>query len=253
MTDDDDRTEEIRRDTRREGPVSGDTDRLSERSGNTPPFGAPSASRQGPPLGREPAGYGQPVQQPPPAYRPVPASAAYSAPVVAVDRGSGGFPAAVVGAVVAALIAVATSYAGYQAALHGVTRDPRTLSGFFVGRLNLTPWPSRGGDDTTAFIACLVIVLVVKLALMLVTTMGTRAGTGGFAIFLGGWMGCVIAGAGAAVAAWAISVPPGTPLGDYVASYVTGGMVWGVLYGWIAALALLIAHAVRRKPAAYRG
>lgn len=260
MTDDEDRTQEIRRD--RGGSTSSgspDTDRFGRRStGNTPPFGAPG--RQAGPQEPQPAqqqqqssaGYGRPASPPPgyqggPGYRPAGGPVpAYGAPMVASDRGSGGFPAALVGAVVATLLAVATAYAGYQAARHDVDLDGRSFTGFFVGRLSLAPWPSQGGDYTTAFIAAVVIVLIVTLLLMMAATMGTRAGTGGFAVFLGGWMATVLAGAGAEAAAAAIWVPTG--LGNYLSTYVMSGMVWGVLYGWIPALVLLIAHAMRRKP-----
>jgi len=242
MTDDDDRTQEIRRD-HDGGP--GATDGPSQPSGNTPPFGAPSAPPQ-----RPAGGYGQPAagyrpQQPVTGYRPAPG---YGAPMLPTDRGSGGFPAALVGAVIAALVAVGTSYAGHQAAVHSVSLDPRQVSGFFVSRLGLLPWPvGQGGDRLTAFLAGLVVILLITLLLMMAAAMSTRAGNGGFGLFLGAWMAVVIAGAAAGAVAAAIWMPGGQ-LSQYIANYITGGMLWGVLYGWIAALALLIAHALRRKP-----
>lgn len=253
MTDDEDRTQEIRRDGDRErfGPDGGGTDRFSQRTGNTPPFGAPSAPQQ--PPRPAPGGYQPPAQQPPPGYRPAPgyqqapAAPSYDAPMLPAERGSGGFPAALVGAVVAALVAVATSYAGYEAALHNVTHDGQTFTGFITSRLALLPWPGVHGDDVmTAFVAGLVIILVVTLLLMMAAAMSTRAGTGGFGLFLGAWMSVVIAGAAAGPAVAQIWMSGRVPTG-LVATYVTAGIVWGALFGWIAALALLVTHAMRRK------
>jgi len=254
MTDDEDRTQEIHRDGDRARSASdGRTDRFAKRTGNTPPFGTPAAAPQRTDGPAGPAGHRQPAAQPAPAYRPAPGyqqapSPAYGAPMLPADRGSGGFPAALVGAVVAALVAVGTAYAGYQSMLHDVARDGRSLPGFFVVRLGLLPWPSGSGDRTTAFLAGLVVVLLVSLLLMMAAAMSTRAGTGGFGLFLGAWMAVVIAGAAAAPAVAAIALSDQLSL--YVANYVSSGMEWGVLYGWIPALVLLIAHAMRRKPVA---
>lgn len=252
MTDDEDRTQEIRRDTGR----AQSSDRPGQRTGNTPPFGAPAAPPQRP-QGPAQGGYQQPAQQARPGYRPGPgyqqapqSTAPYGAPMLPADRGSGGFPAALVGAVVAALVAVATSFAGYQTMLHDVSHDSQTVTGFFTSRLVLLPWPGVGnGDQKTAFLTGLVIVLVVALLLMMVAAMSTRAGTGAFGLFLGAWMTVVLAGAAAAPATAAIWMSGQLPSG-YLAGSISGGMVWGVLYGWIAALALVITHAMRRKPTA---
>lgn len=244
MTDDEDRTQEIRRAGDRYRPSAPDGAGERSGSGNTPPFGAPAAAPRQHPQGPV-GGY----QQAPPAYQPVgSATSTYGAPMLPADRGSGGFPAALVGAVIAALLGAATSYGGYQAAMHNVSLDPSRVSGYFVGRLGLLPWPgAHRANFATAFLAGIVIVLVVTLVLMTAAVMSTRAGTGGFGVFLGGWMAVVIAGAAAGPLAALIWVP-GHASSGLVSSYVTGGMVWGVLYGWIPALALLIAHAMRRKP-----
>lgn len=257
MTDDDDRTQEIRRDDDRARSASEarSTDRPVERTGNTPPFGAPAAPQQrqsGPQAGgdQRPAQPSGPGYRPIPPYQQVPAEG-YAAPMLPTDRGSGGFPAALVGAVIATLLAAGTSYANYQLMVHDVSRDGRTFAGFFTLRLGVLPWPGNaGGDRLTAFLAGLVVVLAVTLLLMMAATMSTRAGTGGFGLFLGAWMSVVIAGAAAAPAVAAILFSD--HLSVYLANYVSSGMEWGVLYGWIPGLLLLITHAMRRKPVSAR-
>ena len=233
MTDDNDRTQEIRRD--------GDQYRPAAQGDSTPP----SAYRpQQPPQQNDaypPAGGG---------YRPAgPAQGSYGEPVLPMDRGSGGFPAAVIGAVVATLIAVATSFAGYQILKSHPSIDARKLPGFVTYRLNMLSWPSgRGGDVTTAFVVGVLIVLVVTLLLMMAAAMSTRAGTGGFGLFLAAWMSTVIAGGIARPVAGAIARNGSFASNTIWQDDLNVGVVWGVLFGWIAALLLVIVHALRRKP-----
>ncbi|RNI21400.1 hypothetical protein [Flexivirga caeni] len=244
MTDDEDRTQEIRRD----GPppsvpraASGDTAQYARRpTGNTPPFGMPAGAPQ------PQAGYQRPV----PGYAPAPPSGipASGRPMLPVDRGSSGFPAAILGAVVAALLAVASSYANYQAVLHNVSRNPGTLKGYLLGLLGTLPWPAgSSGKYLTALLAGVVIILVVSLVLIMAATMSTRAGNGGFAVFLAGWLAVVIGGGIAGVAAVEIwSTGPTMP--GAAGTFANSGLVWGAWVGWIPGLVVLAAHAMRRKP-----
>ncbi len=162
------------------------------------------------------------------------------------DRGSGGFPAAIIGAVVATLIAAVTAFGAHQILTDHSSIDSRKLPGFVTYRMYMLPWPAHGGDLTTAFVVGALIVLVVTLLLMMAATMSTRAGTGGFAVFLAGWMATVIAGGIARPVAGVITANGSTPDGVWQ-NDLSIGVQWGVLFGWIAALVLVIVHAMRRK------
>lgn len=261
MTDDNDRTQEIRRDGDDRRRPAGQGDSASARPAeptprrddtavfNRPPQNAAageSAYRPAPGPAPQQGGY------PPPGggYRPAgPAQApGYGAPMLPMDRGSGGFPAAIIGAVVATLVAVATSFGAYQILKNHSSIDSRKLPGFLTYRMDMLPWPSgRGGDLTTAFAVGVVIVLVVTVLLTMAATMSTRAGTGGFAVFLAAWMASVIAGGVARPVAGAIARQGSYPSGLWQDD-LNVGVLWGVLFGWIAALVLVIVHAMRRKP-----
>lgn len=264
MTDDNDRTQEIRRDGDQYRPAGqGDSspaqsDQRSSRRDDTAEFSRPPQNAPGQAPGYRPAP--APQQQGgayPPAgggYRPAqPAPAqAYGAPMLPIDRGSGGFPAAIIGAVVATLLAVATSFGAYQILKNHSSIDARKLPGFVTYRMGLLPWPSgRGGDLTTAFIVGVLVVLVVTVLLMMAAAMSTRAGTGGFALFLAAWMASVIAGGGACVTAGLVARQQGSwsYAGAAWQNDLGIGLQWGLLFGWITALVLVIVHAMRRKPA----
>lgn len=224
MTDDDDRTQEIRRDGDQYRPAQGQP---QQQAGGAYP----------------PAGGG---------YRPVePAREQhYAAPMLPTDRGSGGFPAAIIGAVVATIIAALSSYAGHQILRSHPSIDPTKPLGFLTYHLNLLPWPSGGGHDlTTAFVVGVLIVLVVAVLLMMAAALSTRAGTGGFALFLAAWMASVIAGGIARPVTGVIARHGSSPVAAWQSDLNTG-VVWGVMLGWIAAVALVMVHAMRRKPAA---
>lgn len=255
MTDDDDRTQEIRRSDDRYRPPAGSTEAQGyspERRDDTPAFGRPAAGPAGP----------APVDQPGPipgsyapaqvgGYRPAGPAGPYGQPMLPTDRGSGGFPAAVIGAVVATLVAVASSFGAYQILKDHSSIDPGKLPGFVTYRMNLVPWPSgRGTDLTTAFAVGVLIVLIITLLLMMAAAMSTRAGTGGFALFLAAWMATVISGGVARPVAGAIarqSYRGYSPQAAWQAD-LSVGLEWGLMTGWIAALVLLIVHAMRRKP-----
>lgn len=179
-------------------------------------------------------------------YRPAPS---YSQPMLPTDRGSSGFPAALVGAVVAALVAVAASYASYEVFRNNTHVSQSGVPGFFIYRLQLMPWVQlHGSNVVAAFVAGAVIVLVVTLLLMMASTLTTRAGNGGFSVFLAGWMASVIAAAIARTVASAIvSHDLRRPDGAWQLD-ISNGVIWGLLYGWIAAVVLLIMHVARRKP-----
>lgn len=260
MTDDDDRTQEIRRDGDQLRPAGqGDSapaqpEHSTPRRDDTAEFDLPASRPSDPGPGHQPAqrqapqprdagyppaggGYRQPAQP-------------YGASMLPTDRGSGGFPAAIIGAVVATLLAVATSFGAYQVLKNHSSIDPVKVPGFITYRMNMLPWPyGRGGDLTTAFAAGVLIVLVVSLLLMMAAAMSTRAGTGGFALFLAAWMATVIAGGVARPVAGAIARQGN--YGNAVWQEDLGvGVLWGVLFGWVAALVLVIVHAMRRKPMA---
>lgn len=262
MTDDNDRTQEIRRDDDQYRPAGqGDSHPArpaasAPRRDDTAEFSRPPQNAPGQASAYRPAQGQQP--QPgggayPPAgggYRPAgPTQApAYGAPMLPMDRGSGGFPAAIIGAVVATLVAAATSFGAYQILKNHSSIDSRKLPGFITYRMNMLPWPSaRGNDLTTAFAVGVLIVLVITLLLMMAATMSTRAGTGGFGLFLAAWMTSVIAGGVARPVAGAIARQGSYPSGVWQDDLNTGVM-WGVVFGWIAALVLVIVHAMRRKP-----
>jgi hypothetical protein len=165
------------------------------------------------------------------------------------DRGSGGFPAAIIGAVVATLVAVATSYTSYQVLKDNPGLNATDVPGFIVYRLQLIPWVGLHGSDVlTAFLAGAVIVLLVTLLLMMASTLTTRAGNGGFALFLAAWMASVIAGAIARPVVSAILFRDMRRSAGAWQADITNGVTWGVLFGWIAAVVLLVVHAARRKP-----
>ncbi|GGB17180.1 hypothetical protein GCM10011492_03710 [Flexivirga endophytica] len=270
MTDDEnDRTQEIRRDGDRysspdQGGSAGPEPRRGGRDDtavfDAPAGGAPSAGpfAQGARPAPGPQDPGRPPQQAgayPPAgggYRPPPQAQSYGAPMVPTDRGSGGFPAAIIAAVVATLLAVATSFGAYQILKEHSSIDSRKVPGFVTYRMNMLPWPSgRGGDLTTAFVVGALIVLVVTLLLMMASAMSTRAGNGGFALFLAAWMATVLAGAIAEPVVGVIARQGSYPTGMWQ-NDISNGVLWGVLFGWIAALVLLIVHAMRRKGGAGR-
>lgn len=249
----DDRTQEIRREDPYRPPAAGSIGpaRDAGRSDDTAVFDAPPAARDARASGSYPpagGGYAPPSG----GYRPAPAqqrpASAYGAPMLPADRGSGGFPAAIVGAVVATLIAVATSFGAYQILRNHSSIDSRKLPGFVTYRMDLLPWPSGGGSDlSTAFVVGVLIVLVITVLLMMAAAMSTRAGNGGFALFLAAWMTTVIAGGVARPVAGAIARQGSSPEAVWQTD-LNVGVLWGVLFGWIAALVLLIVHAMRRKP-----
>lgn len=243
MTDDNDRTQEIRRD--------GDQYRPAGQGGS-----APAQPEHATPRRDDTAAFNRPQQgggayQPAGGgYRPAPPVQSYDAPMLPTDRGSGGFPAAIIGAVVAALVAVLSSFAGHQILKNHASIDPTKPLGFIAYHLYTLPWPSgRGGDPTTAFAAGVLIVLVVSLLLMMAAAMSTRAGTGGFALFLAAWMATVIAG-GVARPVVGVIARQGSYGQAIWQNDLNSGVLWGVLFGWIAALVLVIVHAMRRKPVA---
>lgn len=90
---------------------------------------------------------------------------------------------------------------------------------------------------------------MVSVLLMMAAAMSTRAGTGGFALFLAAWMTTAIAGGIARPVAGEIA-RQGSYGGAVWQSDLNTGVLWGVMFGWIAALVLVIVHAMRRKPAA---
>jgi hypothetical protein len=262
MTDDDDRTQEIRRDE--------DQYRQAGQGDSTPPTPEHGTSRRDDTavFSRPAPNVSQPRQQQangayPPAgggYRPAQpaprqhtpqgygAQEGYGAPMLPMDRGSGGFPAAIIGAVVATLVAAASSFAAYQLLRNHSSIDPTTPLGFITDHLSMLPWPSGGGNDlTTAFLVGALVVLVVSVLLMMAAAMSTRAGTGGFALFLAAWMASVIAGGIARPVASAIARQGAAPNAVWQTD-LNIGLVWGVMVGWIAALVLVIVHAMRRKP-----
>lgn len=266
MTDDNDRTQEIRRDDDRFRPAEqgdstpGRADDAGSRVDDTAVFNRPpqgGASQEQAPYRPAPQQAPAPRQGGgayPPAgggYRPAPQPAqapSYGAPMLPTDRGSGGFPAAIIGAVVATIVAVAASFGAYQILKNHSSIDSRKLPGFLTYRMNLLPWPAgNGGDQTTAFVVGGLIVLVVTLLLMMAATMSTRAGNGGFAVFLAAWMASVIAGGIARPVAGIIARQGSYPNGAWQDD-LNIGVVWGVVFGWIAALVLVIVHAMRRKP-----
>ncbi|MFC6706041.1 hypothetical protein [Flexivirga alba] len=234
MTDDDDRTREIHRD--------GDRYRPAGQGDSTPPSAYRPQQQQQPQQGGgayPPAGGG---------YRPTGQAQPYAAPMLPTDRGSGGFPAAIIGAVVATIVAAASSYAGYQILKNHSSIDPTKPLGFITYHLNMLPWPSGGGSDlTTAFVVGVLIVLVISVLLMMAAAMSTRAGTGGFALFLAAWMASVIAGGVARPVAGVIA-RHGSSQNAAWQSDLNTGVLWGVMFGWVAALVLVIVHALRRKP-----
>lgn len=254
MTDENDRTQEIRRDADRfqpSGPPAGQGHSQTRRD-DTRAFERPVTGSPGPTVGTPPTPSPAPMPptyapQPAAGYRPAPAPS-YARPMLPADRGSGGFPAAMVGSVVATLIAVAGSFGSYQILKNHSSIDPMKLPGFVTYRMNLLPWPSgRGNDLTTAFAVGVLIVLVVTLLLMMVSAMSTRAGTGGFALLLAAWMATVIAGGVARLVAGAMARQGYSAPGVWQTD-LAFGLEWGLMFGWIAALVLLIAHAMRRKP-----
>lgn len=287
MSDDDDRTQEIPRDGDRfagsdDGTGRDGTARLPQ-GGPAPspdrPEGTEVLDRRQPAASQSgPSGQPRPQQTvprpgpqqsggyPPPGggYRPSPsagaapadsgygrAQQAYAgAPMLPTDRGSGGFPAAIVGAVVATLVAVASAFGGYQILRNHSSIDPEQVPGFVTYRMNMLVWPFDGGnsDLTMAFVVGGLIVLVVTALLMMAATMSTRAGNGGFAVFLAAWMATVIAGGVARPVAGAIAGHRPSPAGAWQTD-IGIGVEWGVLFGWIAALVLVILHTMRRKPA----
>ena len=253
----DDRTQEIRREDTYRPPQdrSPVPPREPSRSDDTAVFDAPAAAGgEGgyPPAGGgySPADRGYPLSG---GYRSAPAqpqrpASAYGAAMLPADRGSGGFPAAIVGAVVATLLAVATSYAAYQILKSHPSIDSRELPGFVTSRMGLLPWPTGAGNGlSTAFVVGVLSVLVITVLLMLAAALPTRAGNGGFALFLAAWMATVIAGGVARPVAGAIARHGSAPQGLWQTE-VNIGVAWGALFGWIAALMLLIAHGMRRKP-----
>lgn len=252
MNDDQDRTQEFGRGGGYRPERSPD-----ERRDDTPPFARvprPAAPPAGPPVASGPSSGPPPAgAYPPPGggYRPAAPAPSYGPPMLPTDRGSGGFPAAILGVVVAVLAAAGASFGGFQI-LRNSTAGDGSAAVWFGQHLQVAVWPSpTAGNERmgSAFGAALIVILVVSAILMIGAAMSTRAGTGGFALFLGTWMAFVLAAGGAhAVAGEIIRV---STTASNVQADFSDGVAGGVLIGWLPALVLVMVHAMRRKPARY--
>lgn len=216
--------------------------------------------QQGYPQPQEPEqqGYARPATQRvtqrswgEPAAQPAPARETVGYPSPTNGRGGSGFPAAIVGAVVALAVAVASSFGAHQLQSSSVgSQDARNG---LISWLNLLYWPWGGGQTLwnsesrvqTAFVLGALIVLFVSLLLLMAVVMGTRPRSGGFAVFLGGWMCCVVAGAVAHTAALFVVAQDASAVNVAVQG-ITYGAGWGAVTGWITALAVAVGHRTRR-------
>ncbi|WP_265444585.1 hypothetical protein [Flexivirga meconopsidis] len=233
MTDDFDRTQEIRR------APDWERGEADEPNYARQPYPQQAAAEGAP-------DYRQPDYRAPGSYAPGGPRPGYE-PGARADKGGSGFPAATVGAVVGGLLMVLSSFLGYQVARNG-SFNLRSWDGWFAQTIPLAPWPFDGGSSkvTTAFIAALVIVVFVVLLLLMAATMSVRAGGGSFAVFLSAWMTCVIGGAIARVVAGLIG--RSDIFVEVVRADATSGATWGVVAGWIVGLATVAVHLMRRKP-----
>ncbi|NNG39516.1 hypothetical protein HJ588_09565 [Flexivirga sp. ID2601S] len=236
MTDDFDRTQEIRRDRDWEGGGERQPDQAQQ------PYPQQPATQP-----TAPPDYRAPDYRAPGSYAPGGARPSYE-PGVRTDNGDSGFPAATVGAVVAAVLMAVSSFLGHQLARDGNV-SMRSWNGWLAQTMPVAFWPFDGGGQTratTAFVVALAIVLFLVLLLLMLATMSTRSGNGGFALLLSGWMSCVLAGAVARVVAGLIGRD--TQFAEAIRADVMAGATWGLAAGWIVGCATVAVHLLRRKP-----
>ena len=159
--------------------------------------------------------------------------------------------AATVAALVVLVLQVAGSFAGHLIRSEGV-RTHETLDLLVVHRFDQQVWPFVDGRSGTLRLAYIGVVLLAAVITWLLTYLSARllvAGTPAPAVLLTTWMAVVLATTVAQVP-WAIVYADqigGGRAPTYWADMLERAPWWGVLLGWIPALAAALAYAVTNR------
>ncbi|KNX36780.1 hypothetical protein VV01_05870 [Luteipulveratus halotolerans] len=149
------------------------------------------------------------------------------------------------------VLQVAASFAGHLIRREGV-RTRETLDLLVVHRLDQLVWPFTDGRSRTLQLAFVAVVVLAAVITGLLTFLSARllvAGTPAPAVLLLTWMAVVLATTTAQVP-WAIVYADqigGGRAPAYWADVLERAPWWGVLLGWVPALAATIAYAMTNR------
>ncbi|MDF8265311.1 hypothetical protein [Luteipulveratus flavus] len=161
--------------------------------------------------------------------------------------------AAATAAVLAVVLHVLGSFAGYEYAKNprDVSRD---LDLMVLRRIGEIPWPFGNGFSSStmqlAFVAAILLVGVLTWLLTFATIRVLAAGSRAGAVLLGTWAAVIlatVAGKGLWTSVYVTDVLQGRNPDGAVAAAITSAPWWGVLVGWLPALAATAAYAATNR------